>query len=107
MYSSPFAAAAQHLHPFELFFVATFITCIPWILNTHCLTYWGWFIVAQSVSYEVHIGYDFPFFPHRFIPFYAGAPAHDMHHVIIKNQLKLLQFLLDFKIDFILAKGNV
>lgn len=72
MYSSPFAAAAQHLHPFELFYVATFITCFPWVLNTHCLTYWGWFIVAQSVSYEVHIGYDLPFMPHRWMPFYAG-----------------------------------
>ncbi|CAJ0584245.1 unnamed protein product, partial [Mesorhabditis spiculigera] len=29
MYSSPFAAAAQHLHPFELFFVGTFITGKP------------------------------------------------------------------------------
>ncbi|KAI6227064.1 Cholesterol 25-hydroxylase-like protein [Aphelenchoides besseyi] len=81
MYSSPFAAAAQHLHPFELFFVATFITCVPWAFDHHCLTYWAWFVVAQSVSYEVHIGYDFPFMLHRFIPIYAGAPAHDMHHV--------------------------
>jgi len=81
MYSSPFAAAAQHLHPFELFSVATFITCFPWVFNTHLMTYWAWFIIAQSVSYEVHIGYDLPFMPHRFIPFYAGAPAHDMHHV--------------------------
>lgn len=80
-YSSPFAASAQHLHPFELFFTATFITCMPWAFKPHCLTYWVWFIIAQSVSYEVHIGYDFPFMLHRFIPFYAGAPAHDMHHV--------------------------
>jgi len=81
MYSSPFTAAAQHLHPFELFFVATFITCVPWIFNVHCLTYWVWFFVAQSVSYEVHTGYDFPFALHRFLPFYSGAPAHDMHHL--------------------------
>jgi len=81
MYSSPFAAAAQHLHPFELFYVGTFITVLPWAFNTHCLTYWLWFVVAQSVSYEVHTGYDFPFMLHRFVPFYAGAPAHDMHHM--------------------------
>ncbi|KAI1719836.1 fatty acid hydroxylase superfamily domain-containing protein [Ditylenchus destructor] len=81
MYSSPFAAAAQHLHPFELFFVGTFITTLPWAFDTHCLTYWLWFVVAQSVSYEVHTGYDFPFMLHRFVPFYAGAPAHDMHHL--------------------------
>ena len=30
--------------------------------------------------FKVHIGYDFPFALHRFLPFYAGAPAHDMHH---------------------------
>uniref|UniRef100_A0A7E4ZYU8 Fatty acid hydroxylase domain-containing protein n=1 Tax=Panagrellus redivivus TaxID=6233 RepID=A0A7E4ZYU8_PANRE len=81
MYSSPFAAAAQHLHPFELFIVATFITTFPWLFTTHCLTYWLWFVIAQSVSYEVHTGYDFPFFLHRFLPFYSGAPAHDMHHM--------------------------
>jgi len=81
MYSSPFAAAAQHLHPFELFFVATFITTVPWAFPTHVLTYWTWFVVSQSVSYEVHTGYDFPFALHRFLPFYSGAPAHDMHHM--------------------------
>ncbi|CAD5227884.1 unnamed protein product [Bursaphelenchus okinawaensis] len=81
MYSSPFAAAAQHLHPFELFFTGTFITCCPWPFKPHCLTYWVWFVIAQTVSYEVHLGYDFPFMLHRFLPFYAGAPAHDMHHV--------------------------
>lgn len=60
MYSSPFAAAAQHLHPFELFFVATFITTVPWAFPTHCLTYWTWFLVSQSVSYEVSFfkGYE-------------------------------------------------
>uniref|UniRef100_A0A915D6M9 Fatty acid hydroxylase domain-containing protein n=1 Tax=Ditylenchus dipsaci TaxID=166011 RepID=A0A915D6M9_9BILA len=67
--------------PFELFFVGTFITVFPWAFKTHCLTYWLWFVVAQSVSYEVHIGYDFPFMLHRFIPIYSGAPAHDMHHM--------------------------
>ncbi|CAI4221383.1 unnamed protein product [Auanema sp. JU1783] len=81
MYSSPCAAVAQHLHPFELFFVATFITAIPWIFPTHCLTYWVWFLVAQSVSYEVHHGYDFPLALHRLFYFYAGTPAHDMHHL--------------------------
>uniref|UniRef100_A0AC35FDZ8 Fatty acid hydroxylase domain-containing protein n=1 Tax=Panagrolaimus sp. PS1159 TaxID=55785 RepID=A0AC35FDZ8_9BILA len=81
MYSSPFTAAAQHLHPFELFLVATFITTFPWLFETHCFTYWTWFLIAQSVSYEVHTGYDFPFFLHNFLPFYSGAPAHDMHHM--------------------------
>ncbi|GMT05279.1 hypothetical protein PENTCL1PPCAC_27453 [Pristionchus entomophagus] len=81
MYSSPFAAAAQHLHPFELFFVGGFITVIPWIFPTHPLTYWVWFLIAQLVSYEVHMGYDFPFALHRFFKFYSGAPAHDMHHL--------------------------
>ncbi|CAJ0565861.1 unnamed protein product, partial [Mesorhabditis spiculigera] len=76
MYSSPFAAAAQHLHPFELFFVV-----IPWVFPTHCLTYYAWFFIAQAVSYEVHLGYDFPFALHRFLFFYSGAPAHDMHHL--------------------------
>ncbi|CAB3400591.1 unnamed protein product [Caenorhabditis bovis] len=65
----------------KLFFVGSFITTVPWIFKTHCLTYWVWFFVAQSVSYEVHIGYDFPFALHRFFWFYSGAPAHDMHHL--------------------------
>uniref|UniRef100_A0A914WPM9 Fatty acid hydroxylase domain-containing protein n=1 Tax=Plectus sambesii TaxID=2011161 RepID=A0A914WPM9_9BILA len=81
MYSSPFTAAAQHLHPFELFVVSLMVTCIPWLFPTHCLTYWAWFFIAQAVSYEVHTGYDFPFALHHFIPIYSGAPAHDMHHM--------------------------
>ncbi|TKR72899.1 hypothetical protein L596_020285 [Steinernema carpocapsae] len=80
-FSSPFAVTAQHLHPFELFFVGGIITTLPWIMDTHPLTYWVWFFVAQSVSYEVHTGYDFPFALHHFVPFYSGAPAHDMHHL--------------------------
>ncbi|CAJ0953476.1 unnamed protein product, partial [Mesorhabditis belari] len=72
---------AQHLHPFELFFVGTFITAIPWIFPTHCFTYYTWLFIAQAVSYEVHLGYDFPFALHRFLFFYSGAPAHDMHHL--------------------------
>ena len=59
MYSSPFAAASQHLHPFELFFIGTMVTIIPWLFDTHPLCYWLWFALAQFVSYEVHIGYDF------------------------------------------------
>ena len=38
------------------------------------------FIVANWVSIEVHLGYDFPWAAHQWIPIYGGAPSHDLHH---------------------------
>ncbi|GMS96642.1 hypothetical protein PENTCL1PPCAC_18817, partial [Pristionchus entomophagus] len=81
VYSSPFAATSQHMHPFEMLVLGGLVTMIPWIFHTHPFTYWLWIIVAQMISYEVHTGYDFPFALHRFFKFYSGTPAHDMHHL--------------------------
>lgn len=79
-YSAPFALATQHLHPWEIFSVGLGITVIPWFFRPHCMTYWSWFIVANWVSIEVHLGYDFPWAAHNWIPIYGGAPSHDLHH---------------------------
>ena len=32
------------------------------------------------VSVDAHIGYDLPFLPHRWVPFWGGSIKHDMHH---------------------------
>ena len=36
--------------------------------------------MANWVSIEVHLGYDFPWAAHQWIPIYGGAPSHDLHH---------------------------
>jgi cholesterol 25-hydroxylase len=80
-YHSPFAAATQYLHPWELLFVGGGITMTPWLFKPHIMTYWCWFLIANYVSIEVHCGYKFPWAAHNWIPLYGGAPKHDMHHM--------------------------
>jgi len=33
-----------------------------------------------QVSVDAHIGYDLPFLPHHWAPFWGGSIKHDMHH---------------------------
>jgi len=80
-YSAPFALATQYLHPWEIFYVGLGISITPWFFSPHCMTYWSWFIVANWVSIEDHIGYNLPWAAHHWIPIYGGGPAHDMHHM--------------------------
>ena len=80
-HSAPFALTTQYLHPWEILSVGLGITVIPWAFAPHCMTYWSWFILANWVSIEVHLGYDFPWAAHNWIPIYGGAPSHDMHHM--------------------------
>jgi len=79
-YHAPFALATQYMHPWELFSIGMGVSVTPWLFKPHCLTYWSWFCLANWVSIEVHCGYDLPWAAHNFIPFYGGAPSHDLHH---------------------------
>jgi sterol desaturase/sphingolipid hydroxylase (fatty acid hydroxylase superfamily) len=39
-----------------------------------------WLAVRILETADVHSGYDIPWNPLRFIPYYGGAIAHDLHH---------------------------
>lgn len=82
-YHSVFSWTTQYLHPWELFTVGFFSTVDGWFFECHPLTYWCYMVINIFLSIDVHAGYDFPLFPHKWIPFgfYGGGPKHDMHHM--------------------------
>lgn len=52
----------------------------PFILTRHVLTLWFWLVVRLLETVEDHSGYDLPFNPTQFIPFWGGSVHHDFHH---------------------------
>ena len=79
-YHAPSSWVTQYLHPWELISVGAFTTTSPWIFKAHPMTCWSFQNFAISVSVDAHIGYDLPFLPHHWFPFWGGSIKHDMHH---------------------------
>lgn len=79
-YSSPNAWVTQYLHPYELITVGIYTTTSPWFFSAHPLTQWSFMQFSILVSVDAHIGYDLPFLPHHWMPFWGGSIKHDMHH---------------------------
>lgn len=79
-YHSPNCWNTQYLHPFELISVGIFTTTTPWFFKAHPLSCWSFQNLSISISVDAHIGYDLPFLPHNWMPFWGGSIKHDMHH---------------------------
>lgn len=79
-YTTPFGVAANYAHPGETLFTG-FGTVLPvLLLRPHLSTMLLWIVVRQLQAIAVHVGYDFPWRPSRFLPFVGGARFHDRHH---------------------------
>jgi cholesterol 25-hydroxylase len=80
-YHSPSVWVTQYLHPWELISVGVFSTTSPWWFSgCHPMTQWSFMLFSIYVSVEAHTGFDLPYMPHRWAPFWGGAIKHDMHH---------------------------
>lgn len=79
-YSSPNAWVTQYLHPYELVTVGIYSTTSSWWFGAHPMTQWSFMLFSIMVSVDAHIGYDLPFLPHQWMPFWGGSIKHDMHH---------------------------
>jgi sterol desaturase/sphingolipid hydroxylase (fatty acid hydroxylase superfamily) len=79
-YSTPIGVAANYAHPLETLFTG-FGTVLPvLLLRPHLFTMLVWVVVRQWQAISVHVGYDVPWAPRRFLPFLGGARFHDRHH---------------------------
>ena len=79
-YTTPFGPAANYAHPAETLFTG-FGTILPvLLLRPHLFTMLVWIVVRQWQAISVHVGYDLPWRPSRFLPFLGGARFHDRHH---------------------------
>jgi sterol desaturase/sphingolipid hydroxylase (fatty acid hydroxylase superfamily) len=79
-YTTPIAVAANYAHPIETIYTG-FGTILPVLLiRPHLYTMLIWIALRQWQALAVHVGYDFPWAPSRFLPFIGGAKFHDRHH---------------------------
>lgn len=84
-YSAPFGLAAEYASPIEVMLLGFGVVGIPivWVSLTrdlHLVTMYLWIILRLMQAIDAHSGYDFPWSLRRFIPFWAGADHHDLHH---------------------------
>lgn len=84
-YSAPFGLAAEYASPIEVMLLAvgTVGSPILWAAVTndlHLFTMYMWIVFRLFQAIDAHSGYDFPWSLHHFLPFWAGAEHHDMHH---------------------------
>lgn len=84
-YSAPFGMAAEYASPIEVMVLGlgTVFAPIVWAMITgdlHVLTMYTWIVLRLFQAIDAHSGYEFPWSLHHFLPFWAGAEHHDVHH---------------------------
>ncbi|CCH42978.1 C-4 methylsterol oxidase [Wickerhamomyces ciferrii] len=84
-YAAPFGLTAEYAHPVEVLSlgVGTVGMPIAWVYFTgdlHLFTLCCWITLRLFQAVDSHSGYDFPWSLNKFIPFWAGAEHHDLHH---------------------------
>ncbi|XP_022759533.1 methylsterol monooxygenase 1-1-like [Durio zibethinus] len=81
-YNAPFGFAAPYAHWAEILVLGIPTFLGPAMVPCHIITLWLWTVLRQAEAIETHSGYNFPWSPSRFIPFYGGAEYHDYHHYV-------------------------
>lgn len=84
-YSAPFGLTAEYASPIEVLVLGlgTAGTPLLWVYITndlHLFTMQVWIVLRLLQAVDAHSGYEFPWSLHHFIPFWAGADHHDLHH---------------------------
>ncbi|KAL2112881.1 hypothetical protein VUR80DRAFT_6160 [Thermomyces stellatus] len=84
-YSAPFGLAAEYASPIEVMILGIGTVGSPalWCYFTgdlHLVTMYIWIVARLFQAIDAHSGYDFPWSLRHFLPFWAGADHHDVHH---------------------------
>ncbi|KNA09979.1 hypothetical protein SOVF_148570 [Spinacia oleracea] len=81
-YSAPISFAAPYSHWAEIVILGIPSFLGPAMVPGHIVTFWLWMVLRHVEAIETHCGYDFPWTPTKYIPFYGGAEYHDYHHYV-------------------------
>ncbi|CAL5442213.1 unnamed protein product [Camellia sinensis] len=81
-YTAPIGFAAPYAHWAEVLILGIPSFLGPAVAPGHMVTFWLWIALRQIEAIETHSGYDFPWAPTKYIPFYGGAEYHDYHHYV-------------------------
>jgi methylsterol monooxygenase len=84
-YSAPFGLAAEYASPIETMLLGIGTVGSPILLlgitgELHLFTMYTWIVLRLFQAIDAHSGYDFPWSLHNFLPVWAGANHHDVHH---------------------------
>ncbi|AWU76899.1 methylsterol monooxygenase [Pichia kudriavzevii] len=103
-YAAPFGLTAEYAHPAEVISLGAGTVGFPIVYayltgNLHLFTLTVWIVLRLFQAVDSHSGYDFPWSLHNFVPFWAGAEHHDLHHhYFIGNYASSFRFW-DFWLD--------
>ena len=84
-YAAPFGLSAEYAHPAETMSLGFGTVGMPilYVMYTgklHLFTLCLWVVLRLFQAVDSHSGYDFPWSLNKFLPFWAGAEHHDLHH---------------------------
>ncbi len=84
-YSAPFGLAAEYASPIETMLLGLGTVGSPILIccvtgDLHLFTMYSWIVLRLFQAIDAHSGYDFPWSLHNFLPVWAGAAHHDVHH---------------------------
>ncbi len=84
-YAAPFGLTAEYAHPVEVACLGFGTVGFPIIYaaltrKLHLFTVMLWVALRLFQAVDSHSGYDFPWSLNKFLPFWAGAEHHDLHH---------------------------
>ncbi|CAA0842284.1 Methylsterol monooxygenase 1-1 [Striga hermonthica] len=81
-YTAPIGFAAPYAHWAEVLILGIPSFLGPAMVPGHIITFWLWIALRQIEAIETHSGYDLPWTPTKYIPFYGGPDYHDYHHYV-------------------------
>ncbi|XP_062074129.1 methylsterol monooxygenase 1-1-like isoform X2 [Humulus lupulus] len=81
-FTAPIVFAAPYAHWAEILILGFPSFLGPAIVPGHMITLWLWMVLRQIEAIDTHSGYDFPWSPTKYIPFYGGSEYHDYHHYV-------------------------
>ncbi|SPJ75216.1 probable C-4 methyl sterol oxidase [Fusarium torulosum] len=84
-YSAPFGLAAEYASPIETALLGIGVVGCPLVVlaitgELHLVTMYIWIVLRLFQAIDSHSGYDFPWSLRHFLPIWAGAHHHDLHH---------------------------
>ncbi|VUC23137.1 unnamed protein product [Clonostachys rosea] len=84
-YSAPFGLAAEYASPIETMLLGIGVVGAPLVIlyftgELHLFTMYVWITLRLFQAIDAHSGYDFPWSLRHFLPVWAGAEHHDLHH---------------------------
>lgn len=84
-YAAPFGLTAEYAHPIEVMALGFGTVGFPILYayfhgNLHLFTVCVWVVLRLFQAVDSHSGYDFPWSLNKFLPIWAGAEHHDLHH---------------------------